>query len=57
MKTDALHGCKYDRGEEDIDDKEVMFSHTYKFSECEIKELLPLCNALDFEPYRDRKNS
>lgn len=42
---------------DDIDDKEVVFSHTHKFSECEIKELLPLCNALDFEPYRDRKMS
>ena len=42
---------------DDIDDKEVVFSHTHKFSECEIKELLPLCNALDFETYRDRKMS
>lgn len=42
---------------DDIDDKEVVFSYTHKFSECEMKELLPLCNALDFEPYRDRKMS
>lgn len=42
---------------DDIDDKEVVFSHTYKLSECEKKELLPLCNALDFESYRDRKMS
>lgn len=42
---------------DDIDDKEVVFSYTHKFSEQEMKELLPLCNALDFEPYRDRKMS
>ena len=42
---------------DDIDDKKVVFSYTHKFSECEIKKLLPLCNALDFEPYRDRKMS
>lgn len=42
---------------DDIDNKEVVFSYTHKFSECEIKELLPLCNALNFEPYRDREMS
>lgn len=42
---------------DDMDDKEVVFSYAHKFSECEIKEILPLCYALDFEPYRDRKMS
>lgn len=42
---------------DDIDVKEVVFSYTHKFSEYEIKELLLLCNALDFETYRDRKMS
>ena len=42
---------------DEIDDNEVVFSYTHKFSEWEMKELLPLCNALDFEPYRDRQMS
>ena len=42
---------------DDIDDREVVFSYTRKLSECRMKKLLPLCNALDFEPYRDRKVS
>ena len=42
---------------DDTDDMEVVFSYTHKFSKCELKELLPLCNALDFEPYRDKKMS
>ena len=42
---------------DDIDDKEVVFSYTRNLSECKRKELLPLCNALDFEPYRGREMS
>lgn len=41
---------------EDISSK-VIFSKGIKLSDEEIKELLPYCNALDFEPFRDRKMS
>ncbi|MDO4787609.1 MAG: hypothetical protein Q4A19_00420 [Johnsonella sp.] len=35
----------------------VAFSYALKLSEVQMKHLLPYCNALDFEPYRDRKIS
>lgn len=41
--------------EDDPGDYDVIFSYTYHFTEEEMKELLPYCNALDFEPYRDKK--
>lgn len=41
----------------DIDRKKIVFSYTHKFSEDEIKGLLPFCNALDFVPYREREMS
>lgn len=36
---------------------EVEFSYTYKFTEDEMKELLKYCNALEFEPYREKEMS
>ena len=36
-------------------EKSVTFSFAIKLNEQQMKELLPLCNALDFEPFRDRK--
>ncbi len=36
---------------------EVVFAWGHKLSEEELVELLPYCNALDFEPYRDKKMS
>lgn len=43
-----------------VDDKreaDVVFSYIHRFSKTEKQELLYYCNALDFEPYRDRKIS
>lgn len=43
-----------------VDDKreaDVVFSYTHRFSKTEKQELLPYCNALDFEPYRDKEMS
>lgn len=34
---------------------EVTFSYGIKLTEEQMTELLPYCNALDFEPFRDRK--
>lgn len=36
-------------------EQEVIFSYGIKLSEQQYEELLPLCNALDFEPFRGRK--
>lgn len=41
---------------EDISSK-VIFSKGVKLSDEEMRELLPYCNALDFEPFRDREMS
>lgn len=35
--------------------QKVVFSYGMKLSEEQIKDLLPYCNALDFEPYRDKE--
>ena len=34
---------------------EIEFSYGIKLTEEQIRELLPYCNALDFEPFRDKK--
>ena len=34
---------------------EIVFSYAVKLSEEQIRDLLPYCNVLDFEPYRDRE--
>lgn len=34
---------------------EVIFSHGIKLSEEQMEKLLPYCNALDFEPYRNKE--
>ncbi|MBQ7302442.1 MAG: hypothetical protein IJW89_02530 [Clostridia bacterium] len=36
-------------------EQEVVFSYGIKLTEQQMEELLPLCNALDFEPFRDRE--
>ena len=33
----------------------AIFSHAIKLTEAQMKELLPLCNALEFEPFRNKK--
>ena len=38
-------------------DYEVLFSEGIKITEEQMEKLLPYCNALDFEPYRDKKMS
>lgn len=43
--------------EDDVAEYDVVFTHSHKFSEDEKKEVLQYCNALEFEPYRDRKMS
>lgn len=35
---------------------EVVFSYGVKLSDEEMRSVLPLCNALEFEPYRGRKH-
>ncbi len=42
---------------EEADDEYVVFSYGIKLSEEEHKELLKYCNALEFEPYRNREMS
>ncbi|MGN0537724.1 MAG: hypothetical protein ACI4M3_07090, partial [Acutalibacteraceae bacterium] len=42
-----------------IDDQyeqKVVFSYAIKLKNQRMKELLPYCNALDFEPFRGKKN-
>ena len=34
---------------------EIVFSHAIKLTDEQMEALLPYCNALDFEPYRDRE--
>ena len=34
---------------------EIAFSHAIKLADEQMEALLPYCNALDFEPYRDRE--
>ena len=36
-------------------EQEVIFSYGIKLTEQQMEKLLPLCNALDFEPFRDRE--
>lgn len=43
--------------EDDFYEQEVVFSHAIKFTDEQMKELLPYCNALDFEPYIDKEMS
>ena len=38
-------------------EKEIVFSYGIKLTDAQMKELLPYCNALDFEPYRNREMS
>lgn len=42
---------------DDQDEQEVVFSYAIKFTDLQVEELLPYCNALDFEPFRDKKMS
>lgn len=37
--------------------KKVKFSYGIRVKEEQMQELLPYCNALDFEPYRNREMS
>lgn len=39
------------------DKYEIVFSDGIKLTDEHMKKLLPYCNALDFEPYRDKKMS
>ena len=41
--------------EDDFYQDEVVFSYAVNLSEKQMEKILPLCNALDFEPYRNRK--
>lgn len=43
--------------EDDVADYEVVFLYTHKFSDDEKRDVLKYCNALEFEPYRDREMS
>jgi len=43
--------------EDNIRTEEVIFSWAIKLTDKQMEELLPYCNALDFEPYRGRKMS
>lgn len=36
-------------------ESEIAFSYAIKLTEEQMEHLLPYCNALDFEPYRDRE--
>lgn len=36
-------------------EQKIAFSYGIKLTDGQMKALLPYCNALDFEPYRDRK--
>lgn len=38
-------------------ENEVVFSYGVKLSDEEMKSILPLCNALEYEPYRDQERS
>ena len=40
---------------DDSYEQEVVFSYSIKLNDEQMNELLPYCNALDFEPYRGRK--
>ncbi len=42
---------------EDLREEDVVFSYAEKLNEKQMKELLPYCNALNFEPYRGRQMS
>ncbi len=36
-------------------EQEIVFSYGIKLTEQQLEKLLPLCNALDFEPFRNRE--
>ena len=40
---------------DDTFSKKTIFSYGIKLTEKQMEELLPLCNALDFEPFRNRE--
>ncbi len=40
---------------DDLEEEEVVFSFVEKLSDHQITELLPYCNAFDFEPFRDKE--
>lgn len=42
---------------DDVYVSDVIFSHAVKLKPEQISQILPLCNALEFEPYRDKKMS
>lgn len=55
MRMKNFHtGFEYTMLVDDECEEEVIFSYIHRFCETEKRELLPYCNALDFEPYRDR---
>lgn len=41
--------------EDDYFEQEVVFSYAIKLTDKQVEELLPYCNALDFEPYRNQE--
>ena len=42
---------------EENQDEDVVFSYAEKLNDKQMEELLPYCNALDFEPYRGKEMS
>ncbi len=42
---------------DDVYEQEVVFSHAINITDEQMEELLPYCDAAEFEPYRDRKMS
>lgn len=41
----------------ETNEQKIVFSYALKLSEEEMERILPYCNALDFEPYRDKEMS
>lgn len=40
-----------------VDRQKIVFSYGIKLTEAQIEEMLPLCNTLEFEPYRSKEMS
>jgi len=54
---DARTGFKPQVLETESFEQKVVFSYGKHLFEADMKRILPLCKALDFEPYRDREMS
>ena len=55
FKRVGKNGIQQVRVPADDHSSEIVFSKGIRLTDAQMNDLLPLCNALDFEPFRDRE--